>query len=378
MIEIVQGVGVGAGKSFYVLYQRIIPHLVRGGTVITSDKFVVKWEALSEYVARKYGLRLEADQLRNVPAEDVWKLHEVTPPGTDDCPVLIIVDEAQSALHTRDSRDGNKRALFDWCCESRHDNNDLVFISQHALNIDVAIRRLATNVIKVRNMATLKIAGMSCPGILIKLGLGFMVLVYDQSEKLLQERIWLPQSKEVFACYESKSCKGAHKRAQVEAIARKQLQKVARPKSKNMKLIPLVVIVLIAAALYGAAPAMGMFGGKKKQAEKVVTTEKAMPQKRRVRRSLERAVSYCGNTLPDLPKSLVTDQATYILGQLSVRGFVKKMDCRSTGGSFIVTVECEDEEGLYFVIADSTRKEEAPEGQVAKGAVADRNSRASL
>lgn len=378
MIEIVQGVGVGAGKSFYVLYQRIIPHLVRGGTVITSDKFVLKWEALAEYVARKYGLHLEVDQVRNVAAEDVWKLHEVTPPGTDECPVLIIVDEAQSALHTRDSRDGNKRALFDWCCESRHDNNDLVFISQHALNIDVAIRRLATNVIKVRNMATLKIAGMSCPSILIKLGLGFMVLVYDQSEKLLQERIWLPQSKEVFACYESKSCKGAHKRAQVDAIVRKQLQKVAKPKGNNMKLVPLIVIALIAAALYGAAPAIGMFGGKKKQPDKVQLTQQVAPQKKRLRKALERAVSYCGNTLPDLPKSLVTDQATYILGQLSVRGFVKKMDCRSTGGSFIVTVECEDEEGLFFVIADSARKDETPDAQPVKSTAGEMTLKASL
>ncbi|MEI9893683.1 MAG: zonular occludens toxin domain-containing protein [Chthoniobacter sp.] len=191
MITLVEGLGVGAGKSYYVTHQ-IARHIAAGGTVYHTDDYCPQWETfygpmeyqrpetifsalrelflgpigrprpmgLAYCIERKFSVLAERDQLIEVSADDVWKLHEVTKPGTDDCPVLIVVDEGQGGLNARDTMQKQKRPLFDWCCQSRHDSNDLIFLTQHVNNIDSQLRRICSAIFYVRNLAQVGFPGL--------------------------------------------------------------------------------------------------------------------------------------------------------------------------------------------------------------------------
>jgi hypothetical protein len=379
VIEIVQGLGVGAGKTYYVFSERVIHTLRRGGTVCVSDKFVVYWDKLCALVAKRYGVQLERDQFISVPAADVWRLHELTPAGTDDNPVLIVVDEAQQSLHTRDSRDQAKRALFDWCCESRHDNNDLIFISQHALNIDVQVRRLATNIVRVKNMATFKIAGMQMPKFLVASGFGFLCVTMDQSEKVVQDRRFISQDKEIFACYESKACKGAHKRAQENAVARKDLKKV---ETKKMRYAPMLVLLFLVGGCCLAVPRVwAAWHPPKKETPgspaPAGASKTAEPGRARAgsKRYAEAIRSYSPGWVIDgrmSPETVVTDQGTYIPGELCQYGEVISIR-RPRPGWPLCIVKVRDGEEESYIIADVREPREEDFTQTAIGPGLDGN-----
>jgi len=222
MIEIVEGRGVGAGKSYYVV-TRVLPYVADGGTVYYSDTLELFPEKIVALCEQRFGVVVELDQFHSVSRDDVWRIHEVTPPGTDDCPLLIVLDEAQRALNARDFNDKKKRALFDWACESRHDSNDLIFISQSALNIDNQIRRLCTYITSVRNMKTFVLGGIKWPFA------QFLIHIKDGDGKTTMKKDLIWHDKAVFGCYRSKSMGGAHKRL-MGAIGRKKLKKSKKTK----------------------------------------------------------------------------------------------------------------------------------------------------
>src|ERR1700736_2012900 len=152
MIEVFEGFGLGSGKSYFVV-TRLISHFKAGGTAVVVDTMEILWENLKAYVLKSSGYILQDCQFRTLSEEKILALFEHTPPGDDDIPVVIVLDECHNKLNARDWNDKSKRALFDWCTQSRHDNNDIWFISQSAHNIDKQVRRLATFIWRVRNTA---------------------------------------------------------------------------------------------------------------------------------------------------------------------------------------------------------------------------------
>lgn len=275
MIEIVDGEGVGSGKSFYVL-TRVLAHIKRGGTVFASEAFKVYWGLIKDFGFNRWGLVLQDSQFVSVPSEKVVRLHENTPPGTDDCPVLIIVDEVQDQFDVKEHADRQKKEFFSWCTQSRHDNNDLILISQDALNIDARFRRLATFRITVRNTVNWMIPGMGSVAGLIRLatfglmsGRYFVASTKDRNGKTLFQKDWIPQDKELFRLYESKSMKAAHKRGG-GAIGRLVLEKV-KTRSPMLKyaVIIMVVFCLGAVGLFvHRVSTKGLFGGSVKREER--------------------------------------------------------------------------------------------------------------
>jgi hypothetical protein len=367
MIEIVQGVGVGAGKSYYATSEVVLPHLARGGTVYASSSYQLNWDGAKAYVARKYGVHIQEVQWNVVKQEDIYKLHELTPPGTDDCPLLLVIDEAQQGLNTRDTRDNQKRALFDWFCQSRHDNNDLLFLTQHVDNIDVQVRRLATHIIRIRNMATFKVAGVGMPMWLVKLGYGFRVVRMDPSQKIVEETKFLPHDGKIFGAYISKACQGTHKRVG-HAVARLQLEKVNKTKNPRMKFY----LILIMCGLFGGGY---MAYQSIKKATKPVESPNLRPGapgqglpvapgaaplvKKEENRFCEVYKTYSSFAVRSADGSqyfeetkLVTDRGTYIVGELSRHGMVLGMR-RPSGSGKLVVVKCNDEGRTVYVVADT-------------------------
>lgn len=237
MIQIVDGVGVGAGKSYFVA-TRMLVTVADGGTVFYSDTFAVDREKFTALVESRFGLVMEPDQLIEIPEADMVRIHEVTAPGTEECPVLIVMDEAQGQLNARDWADNSKRPFFNWLCQSRHDDNDLIIISQSAQNIDKQIRRLCTEIVRCRNLAKSKVPLFG--------GWPFFIqIILDQDGTNSLDRRWVRHDKAIFGIYHSKSQRGKHKRLS-GVIPRKQLKK-ATTNNKPMKII--FAIILIAAGV---------------------------------------------------------------------------------------------------------------------------------
>lgn len=256
MIQCVEGKGVGSGKS-YMACEFLIHHFRQGGTAFASESFRIKWDKVKALCLKRWGLHLEDDQYRAVSAKDIVKLHSVTSGGSDDMPVLLLIDEAQDQLNARDWGDKDKRELFSWACQSRHDNNSLIFISQSAFNIDKQIRRLATYTWTIRNMATFPIPGLGKVGNIAKVlvavftlglvrfhGIIFARTLLDADGRTSLERKFVIADRAIFDCYESKSM--SHSRQRLgQPILKKKLKKEESKMLYFRVLVPIAVICLI-------------------------------------------------------------------------------------------------------------------------------------
>lgn len=347
MIEIVEGKGVGAGKSYYVC-TRLVTHLAAGGTAFITSNFGINWDALAGLIEDRYGVIVEREQLIEIDADDTERLHEVTRPGTEDNPVLIVLDECHAQLNAADwqetSKKGSKgRDMFNWLTQSRHDDNDLLFVTQNAGNIDKKIKRLVTYTRRVRNMKNFAIPGL-CRWPFSQ----FVVVTVDVDGKTqIDTPKWMWHDKGIFACYRSKVMRGSHIRAG-EAIPRKKLR---TKKSKS----PMLRIAIIAAVCIGVYALFSFFAGARegrnpiakllgigepspagtkgnaalataapgKSAGTVTAQERPAedPYAYRIEKEIFRGT--------DRLTFLRTDAGEYIKGEISVRGVVKSIGERS-------------------------------------------------
>jgi len=238
MIEIVEGVGVGAGKSYYVA-GRILSHIAVGGTVFASDTFGLDVPSAFKLIEERWGVLPEPEQFNVFPQADIPRLHEVTPIGTPDAPVLVVVDEAHAELNARDWSDHSKRPFFLWLTQSRHDDTDVIFISQAAANMDKQIARLATRIIRTRNLV-----GWSIPGIGKWPLKQFVHSVYDRDGRTMLSRKWVWHDKGIFRVYNSKVMRGSHKRRE-GIVPKKKLNKSTKRNPMILKFILVFVLCAV-------------------------------------------------------------------------------------------------------------------------------------
>jgi|GEM_PF-4522155 len=381
MIEIVDGIGVGSGKSFYVM-TRCLAHFLRGGTVYSSDSFHLYWDKIKAGVKEEHGLLLEDSQYKQVPSSEITRLHESTPAGTDDCPVLIVVDEAQDHFDVREYADKSKKAFFSWCTQSRHDNNDLIFISQDAKNIDSRFRRLATYRITVRNSKTWKSAALGDLCSLIRLftlginnGYYFVPHFYDRDGKTLVERKWIKPNPRLFGYYESKSRKLVHKRAGL--IDSVKLQKVEKKKEGVFMFRWVILIfgvagIVCAVMLYKSLSSWGVVsGGEQSAAVALVGSTVAAVVPKAEKTGSEWSVlteEFRGVSEGGGIAVLRTDKGQYQKGAMSQHGYVLGVDVSGR----VALVRGADGRDLYVVAADQSAgrlvvSEKADAGRTVEG-----------
>jgi hypothetical protein len=357
MIQTVEGRGVGAGKSYYVTTQ-VLKYLAEGGIVFASDTFVLKWEEAAAFCLNRYGVVIERDQWNTFPQKEVWKLHEITPAGTDEKPVLIIIDEAQTALNARDWADKEKRPFFEWLTQSRHDNNDLIFISQSAANIDKQIARLVTYIIRVRNMANFEFPGIG------KWPLKqFVIARYDQDGRTLMKKQWVSHDRAVFGCYKSKSCGGSHRRLSAVLPPRK-LQKVKRKS-------PMIKFLFVAVALVLGLVSWRVFGGRAEAA--TISTVASLPGGKAAPPKTIAFVreEWVGLQMPgvnmyDGVATLRTKGGVYAVGHACGFGLVEAIDYPVPGLSYAVARV--DNAGVKTFVVASFAGDTAPVSGVAAAA----------
>jgi Zonular occludens toxin (Zot) len=343
MIEIIEGFGVGAGKSYYTV-TRLLEHWKRGGTAYVVDTMAIEWEECKRYVERKWGYLLEDSQYHAVGEDQVLRLHEHTPPGTEDCPVVIVIDECHTKLNARDWADKSKRDLFDWCTQSRHDCNDLWFVSQSVNNIDKQVRRLATFIWRVRNTANwgkniitgfLKMVKVFTFG--WHTGAFFVVTQLDQDGKTrVGRKEWLDQEREIFACYKSRAMSGRRKRGGA-AVSRLKLAKRECRRPWARWAIAAIVLIL---GITGCSKVVGKFRGHSSADEsKSKSAEKKDAPKPAYDVRPEKFVRQLA------PGMLLTDKFGYSVGEMSPDGLVEAIH----GGTVRIL---KSNGGILYVVAN--------------------------
>jgi hypothetical protein len=318
MITIIDGLGVGAGKSYYVLTQ-IVRHIAEGGTTYAVDTFKIVWPNLKDYIAGKYGVEVEDDQFHTFPESDLARMHEVTPPGSEEMPVQVIADECQSELNARDTSDRSKRPFFNWLCQSRHDDTDVLFLSQHSDNVDVQIRRLATYCVETENMEYQYVPLVH--GIAKNY---FRVNILDRDKKFKQFPMrFVKKDRALFGCYISKSMKGAHIRGG-EAVLKKKLKRVKRKLTMMMKF--LFGLFVVTMCVVGYCGYKGLQGWRSAKAATGVP-QSASSMGTGASGGSSAGKGYAVRTevfrATDGHTYLFTDEAEYYLGEMSPTGFVK-------------------------------------------------------
>lgn len=192
MIEIFEG-RLGGGKT-YSAVARALVHLSRGGHVYTNVD--LNLEGCRAYCAKYYKVEIEDSQVTFFAIEEIETVHLRLRSGTRDCPVLVILDEAQLWFNSRDWNKTN-RDFLTFLTQSRKVSVDFIFISQSMLNIDKQFMRLVQYIWKFKDMQRLKLPvfGIMWPFPQIFAG------QYDYDGKTLLFGEWIWKNKDVFAAY---------------------------------------------------------------------------------------------------------------------------------------------------------------------------------
>lgn len=322
MIEIFEG-RLGAGKSYFAT-KRILDHLAAGGTVSTNVELL--WPGCVEYCRKHFAVEIEETQLVNLWKRDVSDFHKLTPAGTDDLNTLVVLDEAQLDFNARDWSHTSKDLLA-FLTQSRKQNTDVIFITQHSANVDKQFVRLVQFVWCFRDMERFTLPGLGISWTTLARVASFgtdsgkyiLACCYDYDGRTLYSRQWESKSPEIFRCYQTKSLVRSFDRAGV--AARKSLQKV-KSHSKNNPMKVLLVFVAIAGVL------LWQFSSRAKAKSSppasvsspgLLSRSMGTPAPARGRFEVygERFMAFYGGDA-----TLHTDAGWYSLGEMSSKGYV--------------------------------------------------------
>jgi len=305
--------------------------------VVVTDSFKFLFHEAAALAKDWHNVILEPDQFIVCPAADTLRIHKLTPAGTDDSPVLVIIDEAHEQLNARDWADKERRPFFNWLTQSRHDNTDVWFISQNLNNVDKQCARLVTRIFQLRDMNETLIMGLGKwrPK-------SFRVDRMDGDGRRCEKSWYIPKDKRIFGIYVSKSRANAHGRAGVIA-GRKKLASAGNWRFTGRMLFRVfVVLMLVCAAVAGfwfwkgkdnfdgfqiakkkAAPAVPVLPAASVVPAGPVASAAVAP----VRRGpvLEKELFRAG----DGTSYMRTDQRTYWLGEFGPHGVVVKITPRA-------------------------------------------------
>lgn len=232
MIECYEG-RLGGGKT-YSATVRIVDHLRRGGLVATNVE--LRWERIVAYIADRFGVVVEADQVIKLSDEQIGLFHRFTPSGTPQLPVLIVIDEAHLNFNSRDYAKTDKlyRETLTFLTQSRKVHTDVIFISQSVLNMDKQFMRLVQFIWRFRDLSKWKIPGLGLNWPINQI----LCVQFDYDGRTVLQRHFINKDKRIFELYETNSLLREFPR--LDGIkTRRELKKVERAKSKMAKwLIP--------------------------------------------------------------------------------------------------------------------------------------------
>lgn len=199
MIEVFEGT-LGGGKT-YNSVRRMARVVSKGGYVFTNVE--IQWEGFSEYVRQIYRVNPLPEQVIQIPRDGIEDFHKYLKSGTDDLPVLAVLDEIDLWFNARDHAAADKfhRKLFEFLKLSRKAKVDIIFIAQARENINRQFVRLVEFVWQFRDMRNLKVPILgNWIGWFLK---GYIAeICYNPRVKggAVESR-WVKKDKRIFAAY---------------------------------------------------------------------------------------------------------------------------------------------------------------------------------
>lgn len=169
-LEAVTG-DLGGGKTAYAI-ERAYEHIARGGWVQTNIEFFpdenyahpgAKLDNFKKRLAEE-GLEFDPARLVRLEGDSMAGFHRQLMRGSEEMTVLVIIDEAQLDLHTKDRSKGQKGEetkdeLYNFVAMCRKLDIELLFIAHDANEIDVNIRRKISVETTCRNLKEQRIFG---------------------------------------------------------------------------------------------------------------------------------------------------------------------------------------------------------------------------
>lgn len=238
MIELFEGC-VGGGKTYFSTV-RMVEHMSRGGTVFTNVdmKFdgpknadgcpvgIADLCKVDRY-CRGGGFHMQPEQLVSIEQNDMSAFHDVIQWGTDEIPVLLILDEIHLWFNARNWAKASEELLA-FLTQSRKCSVDIIFISQHRDNVDVQFRRLLQYVWTFSDSERFKLPGIGAPW-----RNTIIANCWFRSGKNLMERKYIRKDRRVFACYSSKAIVGGGVACKNGVADLVRIKRVERPKKKS-------------------------------------------------------------------------------------------------------------------------------------------------
>ena len=169
-LECVTG-DLGSAKSSYGV-ERGYEHIARGGYFMTNievfpdDNYPHPSAKLDNFKKRlaEEGLEFDPSRLIRLQGDSMADFHRQLMRGNEDMTVLVVIDESQLDLHTKDRSRGQKGdeakdELYNFVAMCRKLDIELLFIAHDANEIDVNIRRKISVETTCRNLKDQRILG---------------------------------------------------------------------------------------------------------------------------------------------------------------------------------------------------------------------------
>jgi len=196
IVEIFEG-KLGGGKT-YSAVERIWFHLLKGGVLYTNIK--LNWDVVKQAAFDKKGLSLQDIQYGYLDNDKIGHFPKFLTPGTDDLPVLCVIDEAHLFFNARDWKQTG-RDVMEFLTQTRKVMVHMILITQSQLNLDKQFVRMVQYVWRFRDMQKFKFP---------LLGLGWplpqiLQVCFDATDpKHIMHREFKMKDKFIFSLYTSK------------------------------------------------------------------------------------------------------------------------------------------------------------------------------
>lgn len=248
-IEVITG-NLGGGKSYFAV-ERMVALWRQGGVCFTNLE--VRWENVKKYFVDEFSLELDDRQLQIIEQSDVAHFVNHLQEGTDEIPVMCVLDEIHLAFNARKWQNADEKVL-EFLTQARKMSVHILLISQHQDNIDKQFRRMVEYVWIIRDMQKFRIPLLKCTWPLPQM----VRVCHDaRNPKIIHARDWVFKNKKIFSLYNSKAKFTDFRMKKI--VTSLHLKKVKKPKGKRMFRFAVISIGLVCFLIYGTLHIFSFF-----------------------------------------------------------------------------------------------------------------------
>lgn len=143
----------GSGKSLYVLQKYVIPSLKKGRTVYHNIEGLEERKLLIPTFFDDIDPIHVSQNLIEIPEAHIKNFYDyiAQQPREKAINALVIIDEVQNIYSAREYQSKENKSVVSYLTTHRHFGHDVIFVTQHQDNVDVAVRRMTDQSLLISN-----------------------------------------------------------------------------------------------------------------------------------------------------------------------------------------------------------------------------------